>query len=189
MGILTAGKPNIRLLINGTEFYQNVQDYPTTGKLSHNIYVGKIAEFILEDSISRDARYGHAVKSRARKTIIRNNRIFDEGDISASYLIDIPNGGNVTIENNYLYKNKGAQNNAVISYGSEGMPYDSNSITIKYNSVINESGFAVFLRNHSNVDPIFANNTTTNISIDEMPGINKKGYWDKFKKTIREFLK
>lgn len=58
MGILTAGRPNINLLIKNSEFSRNTQNYPVTGKLSHNIYVGMIAEFIMENSISRGARYG-----------------------------------------------------------------------------------------------------------------------------------
>ncbi|VAV95144.1 hypothetical protein MNBD_ALPHA02-1550 [hydrothermal vent metagenome] len=186
MGILTAGRPDISLFINKSEFSRNIQDYSVTGRLSHNIYVGTIAVFLLENSISRGTTYGHLVKSRARNTIIRNNRIFDEGDISASYLIDIPNGGQVLIENNYLFKNKGAQNNALISYGAEGMKYDKNYLTIKYNTAISEADNSILLRNHSNVDAKILGNYLTRVKSDK--GI-MGGFWHKVKEKIKDVLR
>lgn len=188
MGLLTANNPNISLVIKNSEFSRNVQDYTRTGRLSHNIYVGQIDRFVMENSISRGAIYGHTVKSRARNSIIRNNRIFDEGDISASYLIDIPNGGVALIENNYLYRNKGAQNNVLISYGAEGMKYDRNALTIKYNIAINEGGIAFLLRNHSNITAKFIENRTKNITANEISGIKAEGFWGRMKQKIREFL-
>lgn len=188
MGLLTANKADIRLTIRNSEFSHNSQDYKVTGKLSHNIYVGQIAEFTLENSISRGAKYGHNVKSRAGKNIIIQNRIFDEGKISASYLIDLPNGGEALIENNYLYKNSGAQNNVFISYGAEGMKYDQNKLTLKYNIAINEGGIAFLIRNHSDIAPEFARNKLTNITAIETSGIKKGGFWDGIKNKIRKNL-
>ncbi len=189
MGILTADNPAILLTIINSEFSRNIQDYPTTGSLSHNIYVGGIEKFVMENSISRGAKYGHTVKSRARQNIIRNNRIFDEGDVSASYLIDIPNGGIALIENNYLYRNKGAQNNALISYGAEGMKYDHNALSIKYNSAINEAGIAFLMRNHSDVTIKFIDNWTKNLIAKESPGIEREGLLERLKNKIRNYLK
>lgn len=183
-GVLTSGKSNIRLYIINSEFRKNTQNYPVTNFLSHNIYVGRIAFFHMENSISRGAKYGHTVKSRALKNIIKGNRIFDEGDISASYLIDIPNGGVALIENNYLYKNKGAQNNSLISYGAEGMKYEENSLTIKYNTAVNESGIAFLVKNHSNMEVIISGNQTTNITLNELSGIEKNGFWDNIRNRI-----
>ncbi|VAW00342.1 hypothetical protein MNBD_ALPHA01-400 [hydrothermal vent metagenome] len=188
IGILTNAGRNITLTIKYSEFSRNILLTPQTRNPAHNIYIGSISEFIMENSISRGAQYGHTVKSRARKTILRNNRIFDEGEISASYLVDIPNGGNIIIENNYLYKNKGAQNTAVISYGAEGMKYEDNSITIKYNNIINEEGMAFLLRNHSSIKAIITKNETKNISVDEVPGMERGGFWDKLKNKIRKYF-
>ena len=189
MGILSSGMSTARLVIKNSEFNHNILTPPQTDNPAHNIYVGMIAEFIMENSISRGAQYGHAVKSRARKTIIINNRIFDEGDISASYLIDTPNGGEVIIENNYLYKNKNSRNNALISYGAEGMKYENNALTIKYNTAINASGIAFLLRNHSPIDVQNTGNILTRISISEIPGVEKDGFWDRMKNRIRNYLK
>lgn len=188
-GILTSGNPEIRLYIINSEFSKNTQNYPDTGYLSHNIYVGAISVFHMENSISRGAKYGHAIKTRAQNNVIKGNRIFDEGDISASYLIDLPNGGKALIENNYLYKNKGRQNNAVISYGAEGMKYTDNSLTIKHNIAINESGVAFLLRNHSGIDAKFSGNKLTNISVTEISGIERDGFWDRMGNKIQNYMK
>lgn len=189
MGLLTSGNTNINLIIKNSEFSHNILAVPDMSYPAHNIYVGRIDRFIMENSISRGAKYGHQVKSRARNTIIRNNRIFDEGDISASYLIDLPIGGIAVIENNYLYKNKGAQNNALISYGAEGIKYDHNALTISYNVAVNEAGVAFLLRNHSNITVKMFGNTTTNITANEIPGVKRNGFWRRVKNKIREFLK
>jgi len=189
MGLLVSNNPAIHLKIENSEFSRSRQDYLVTGKLSHNIYVGAIDRFVMENSISRGAEYGHLVKSRARNTIIRNNRLFDEGDISASYLIDLPNGGNALIENNYLYRNKGAQNNALISYGAEGMKYSQNSLTIKYNTAINESGMAFLLRNFSNISVTMVANKTTNLTANEIFGVSGYGFWGRIKNKIKNILR
>ncbi len=189
MGLMTSNNPAVNLYIYNSEFSNNTQDYAVTGKLSHNIYVGNIALFVMENSISRGAQYGHAVKSRAQNNVIKNNRIFDERAISASYLIDLPNGGKAYIENNYLFKNKGAQNNAFISYGAEGMKHNENSLTIQLNTAINESGAAFLLRNHSDITAKIAGNNVTNLTIREIPGIQKDGFINKMKKSLQNYLK
>lgn len=188
MGLLTSNNSSITLFIENSEFSKNTQDYPVTGRLSHNIYVGQIALFTLENSISRGAKFGHAVKSRAQNTVIRNSRIFDEGDISSSYLIDIPNGGWTLIENNYLYKNRGARNNALISYGTEGLKYKDNTLTIRYNTAINEGGMAHLLRNRSNIDAEITNNELTGILSVQGLDIEKDGFLDRLKQKIRSYF-
>ncbi|PCI42879.1 MAG: hypothetical protein COB49_13085 [Alphaproteobacteria bacterium] len=186
MGILTGNNPDISLFIENSEFSWNRQDYAVTGKLSHNIYVGTISVFVMENSVSRGAKYGHTIKSRAWNTIIRNNRVYDEGEISASYLIDIPNGGNALIENNYLYKNKGAQNNSLISYGTEGMRYEENSLTIRFNTAVNEEGKANLLNNRSTVAALLLDNKLTRIKSDQN---NKGSFWNRVKQKLRNILR
>lgn len=184
MGILSGNDDRATLHISQSEFRRNIQDYPVTGKLSHNIYVGKIARFILDNSVSRGAKYGHAVKSRARENIIRNSRIFDEGDISASYLIELPNGGVGHIENNYFYRNAGHQNNVVISYGAEGMHYPENKLFIKFNYVKSQNRSMFLLRNHSKLSPRIIGNELVNILANEAPGFEKDGFWYRMKEQL-----
>ncbi|QDE26651.1 right-handed parallel beta-helix repeat-containing protein [Paremcibacter congregatus] len=187
MGLMTSRNPTATLRIVKSEFSANSQDYTATGKLSHNIYVGAIYSFTLEDSISRGARYGHAVKSRARTNIIRNNRIFDEGqngEAAASYLVDLSNAGVAHIENNYFRRTAGAQNNVVISYGAEHQPYDDNQLIIKNNYAESINRTMYLLRNHSKVTPDFNNNELVDIKGLEAGAVKRQSFWRRVKNWI-----
>src|SRR5205814_2605896 len=87
----------------------------------HNNYVGKIAAFQMTNSYSHDAVVGHEVKSRALQNNLSNNRIVDNNG-SASYSIDLPNGGNDTIQNNFIQQGQFSQNPAIIAYSMEAAP-------------------------------------------------------------------
>ena len=94
-GLLGAADPHGSITIDHSEFAFNGDGNGST----HNIYVGDIASFTITDSYFHDAVVGHEIKSRAANTIITGNRIFDN-DGTASYSIDLPNGGNATISGN-----------------------------------------------------------------------------------------
>jgi Ca2+-binding RTX toxin-like protein len=104
---------------------------------SHNIYIGKIATFQMTNSFSHDAVVGHEVKSRAQTTILSNNRLFDENG-SASYSIDLPNGGNDTIQNNVIQQGHFSKNPAIIAYAMENAPYAGSKLIVSGNTIINE---------------------------------------------------
>ena len=91
-GLLGAADPNGTIAIDHSEFASNGDGSGST----HNLYVGAIASFSLTNSYIHDAVVGHEVKSRAASNTITGNRIFDNGS-SASYSIDLPNGGNASI--------------------------------------------------------------------------------------------
>ena len=67
---------------------------------SHNLYVNDVASLMIDSSYFQDADVGHEIKSRALNTIVRNSRIYDR--TTASYSIDLPNGGNAAIQNNEI---------------------------------------------------------------------------------------
>jgi hypothetical protein len=92
-GILSASDPNGTITIKNSEFSHNGSG---TGK-THNIYVGGIKQLTIDSSYMHDAVVGHEVKSRAVNTTITNSRIVDGPTGSASYSIDLPNGGNAVI--------------------------------------------------------------------------------------------
>src|SRR5258706_13658791 len=60
---------------------------------SHNIYIVQIASLTATNSYFHDASVGHELKSRAATNILTNNRFVDANS-TASYSIDLPNGGN-----------------------------------------------------------------------------------------------
>ena len=116
-GLLGAADPNGSITIDHSEFANNGDGSGST----HNIYVGAVASFTLTNSYVHDAIVGHEVKSRAANNTITGNRIFDNGS-SASYSIDLPNGGNASIANNVIEQGAHTQNPNIIAYGEEGHP-------------------------------------------------------------------
>ena len=94
-GILGAANPSGKITIDHSEFARNGDG----SGLGHNIYIGKIASLTVTNSYIHDAIVGHEIKSRAAITTITNNRIVD-GTGSASYSIDLPNGGVAVVKNN-----------------------------------------------------------------------------------------
>ena len=86
-GILAGDNPLSDILIE----YSVFSDNGFGDGLSHNMYINRIQSFILRYSYSHNAIVGHTVKSRAQNTSILFNRIMDENNGNASFLIDIPN--------------------------------------------------------------------------------------------------
>ena len=62
---------------------------------------------------------GHEIKSRALYNTITGNRIQDNTTGTASYSIDLPNGGINMIQNNIIQKGALSQNSSTIHYGGE----------------------------------------------------------------------
>ena len=92
----------------------------------------------LEHSAFLDAVVGHEIKSRAENTIITNNVIADGATGTASYSIDLPNGGNAIIEHNVIEKGPNAQNPVIITTGEEGNIYASSSLLVSHNLILND---------------------------------------------------
>lgn len=116
-GLLTSNDGISSVVIENSEFNHNGAGDGYT----HNMYIGSIASFTLRFSYSHRAHIGHNVKSRAKKNFILYNRIMDEAGGDASYLIDIPDGGETYIIGNLLQKSPLAQNPTLVSYGAESL--------------------------------------------------------------------
>jgi hypothetical protein len=133
-GLLAADAPAGSITINNTEFAHNgVGDGYT-----HNIYVGQVGTLTIRNSYIHDAVVGHEIKSRAFNTIITNNHIIDGPNGTASYSIDLPNGGKATISGNTIQQGPYSQNPAIIHFGGEGMPHPSSSLSVTGNTILND---------------------------------------------------
>jgi len=131
-GILSDNKPQQTIHITDSRFEKLGKD----GR-AHGLYIGG-GELLIEDSLMLAAvSQGHEIKSRARKTTIRHSII---ASLAAedSRLIDIPNGGELLIEDSVLEKGPPSANSGAIGYGLEGLSYLDNSITLKRNAIILE---------------------------------------------------
>src|SRR5258708_28190115 len=114
---------------------------------SHNIYIGQIASLTVTNSYFHDANVGHELKSRAAINILTNNRFVD-GNSTASYSIDLSNGGASTIQNNFIQQGPNSQNPTIIAYAEEvSTPYPGSMLSITGNTIFNQKSSALAVSN------------------------------------------
>ena len=142
-GILAAGDPNGRIVIEGSEFGYN----GTGDGRTHGLYVNKIASLEVSDSIFHETTVGHNLKSRAAETIIDDSRFYDGPGGTASRQIDLPNGGQVTITDSYIYKGVKAEQNDMIGFGQEGARPNSKLTIIDTDFISDKPGKTIAVNN------------------------------------------
>jgi hypothetical protein len=106
---------------------------------THGVYVNQVATLDVERSYFHDTYVGHHIKSRATRSIIRNNRLVDNVTTSgtASYDVDLPNGGTAVVSGNTIVQSAASQNPALIHFGGEGGPYANSSLSVTGNVLEN----------------------------------------------------
>jgi len=157
-GILTAATPHSTIRIIKSEFSGNGN---CVAACAHGIYVGAIGLLDVEDSHFTGTHEGHDIKSRARRTVLRGNDISDGPTGNASYLVDVPNGGDLLMEHNTLSKGPQADNETTaVSIGAEGVSNPTTSLVIRDNSFTNLLPKATdFVHNLTQTDAELTGNT------------------------------
>lgn len=143
-GILTSNNPKSDIVIERSEFANNGHG----DGFSHNIYIGGVRSFTLKFSYVHHARVGHNVKSRARTNFILYNRIMDEKTGTASYAIDLPNGGRSYVIGNVIQKGPNAENNTLIDYAEEGPVNAVQELYLVNNTMVIDVSRGVFAGVH-----------------------------------------
>lgn len=115
-GILAGDSSNSSVLIEYSEFGYNGSGNGYT----HNLYVNHVAKFTLRFSYSHHAKVGHLVKSRAAENYILYNRLSDEADGTASFELDLPNGGTSFVIGNVIEQGPETENSTILAYRMEG---------------------------------------------------------------------
>jgi len=149
-GLLSAGGP-MTILIRDSDFIGNGT---CRQACAHGIYAGHIALLRVERSRFSGQREGHHIKSRAARTEILDNDIDDGPDGTASYLIDLPNGGAADIMGNRLRKGPRAANPVAIAIGEEGSTASPSPEAVRISGNVyrgDMGGTTVFVRNLSPV--------------------------------------
>ncbi len=144
------------LTIENTEFAYN----GTGDGFTHNMYIDTGDTLILKNSYSHHASIGHNVKSRAQKNYILYNRIEDQ-DGTASYQIDIPQGGQTFIIGNSIQQGPNNDNPTIIAYGAEGGSKGFNPIrelNVSSNTVVNDHYKGQFLSISGSPTQVIKNN-------------------------------
>ena len=133
-GLLSNADPNGTITISNSNFAHN----GTGDGKTHNIYVGEIASLTVQNSMISGAVVGHEIKSRAESTTITGNTIVDGATGTASYDVDLPNGGNAAVTGNVIEKGANAQNPIAISFGEEGNVHGNSALLVQGNTLLND---------------------------------------------------
>jgi len=147
-GILTASNATSRILIKNSTFRNNGN---CIAACAHGIYAGHIALLRVENCKFEAQHVGHHIKSRAARTEIIDNSVQDGPDGSASYLVDLPNGGSALISGNVFEKGPHSNNRqTAIAIGAEKETNPPGDIVVQNNSFSNDTGIATtFVRNYT----------------------------------------
>jgi hypothetical protein len=138
IGLLTGNAADTELTIFDSEF----GDAPNAiGSLPHLLYAGRIAKLSVTGSRFHEGFEGHLIKSRSRESTITYNFIHDGWAGSASYEIDLPNGGIATIIGNVIGQGPDAQNRTLVAFGSEGRPWPSSALYMSHNTLLTPGMF------------------------------------------------
>jgi hypothetical protein len=157
-GILAGDSPTSHIIVSNSEFVRNGK---CGGSCAHGIYVGKVALLHVEHSKFFETREGHHIKSRALRTELIANEITDGKEGTASYLVEIPNGGSLIMEDNVLEKGPNNGNHsAAVMIGAEGVSQRTEELRFVGNQFTNdESHQTVFVRNLTATEALLSANT------------------------------
>jgi hypothetical protein len=106
---------------------------------AHGLYVGELDLLRVEQTRFTGTKQGHHIKSRAMRTEVSGCTIQDGPNGTASYEIEIPNGGSVVVVGNTIEKGPKAENHsAAIVIGAEGVTHPTREITVENNTFRND---------------------------------------------------
>lgn len=162
---LLANPSSGSITIDSSEFDHNGDRTGPGAGYTHNIYAGQIALLNIQNSYFHDAVIGHEIKSRAAKTIINATRIMDGPTGTASYSIDLPNGGAATITASSIQQGRRSGNPAIISYGEEGSLQPNSTLTVSGNTIEND------LTDHIPTAVVNATGNTATITSNQVWGL------------------
>jgi len=141
-GILAAPNPNSTIIVRDSEFVRHGYCSPC----AHGIYVNALKLLRVEGSKFSDTRQAHHIKSRAARTEVIGSEIRDGDTGTASYHIEIPNGGSVVVRDTTMQKGPKAENRtSAIMIGAEGVNQPTREITIENNTMINTGSYSTFM--------------------------------------------
>ena len=158
-GILAGDNPGSHIIVQGSDFRENGICAPLC---AHGIYVNHIASLQVFRSSFFQQYQGHHIKSRALRTEIAGNTIRDGEAGTASYAVDIPDGGDLMLVDNVIEKGPRAGNTAAaVSIGEESARNATGTLTITGNQFANDgTALTAFVRNQTQTGAVLSDNVT-----------------------------
>ena len=126
--------------ITTSEFYNN----GAGDGFSHNMYLGDYGTVTVIGSYSHHANVGHLLKSRGYVNNIMYNALLDETGGTASYEIDLPQGGTSTIIGNFIEQSAASMNPLIITSGEETPLNPTQQIYLVNNTIVNDLSSGTF---------------------------------------------
>lgn len=156
-GILAASVPGSTIRILDSQFSRNGS---CEKACAHGIYVNRVDRLRIERSQFQETRIGHHIKSRALATELIGNDIRDGATGTSSYLVDIPNGGSLLMEDNVLEKGPMTENPmAAVVIGAEGVIQPTGPLLLNRNIFTNRlARETAFLVNMSDAQAVLKDN-------------------------------
>jgi hypothetical protein len=148
----TAGSGSIT--IETTEFANN----GAGDGFSHNMYLGDYGSVTVEGSYSHGAKAGHLLKSRGYVNNILYNRLTDELGTTASYEIDLPNGGTSYVIGNFIEQSAATENPTIVTSGEEGTSNPDQHFFFVNNTVVNDLASGTFVALATGTTALLENN-------------------------------
>ena len=147
-GILAGSLPGRTIIVRDSAFIGN-GSCAGRGGCAHGIYVGRIGLLRIERTRFFETRQGHHIKSRAERTEIVGCDIADGGFGTASFSVDVPNGGAVLVRDTHIQKGPRSQNHsAAIMIGAEGVSQPTPEIVVEGNVFLVEGSYTSYLVNN-----------------------------------------
>ena len=149
-GILAASVADNTIRVLDSEFRDNGV---CAQACAHGIYIGRITLLDIERSRFVEQHIGHHIKSRALQTVLIDDTIIDGPDGTSSYLVDVPNGGDLLLRGCVMEKGRESDNPLVaVSIGEEGVFNPTRRIAVLDNQFHSDlSQPTIFVRNGTEI--------------------------------------
>ncbi|HVA14175.1 MAG TPA: right-handed parallel beta-helix repeat-containing protein [Stellaceae bacterium] len=153
-GILAADNADSDIVIDSSAFVHN----GTQSGQTHGIYINHIRTLFVRGSVFQDTTIGHHIKTRAENDYILYNRILDFADGTASYSIDMSNGGRGYIIGNVIEKGPKADNYTMIAIAMEGPTLPEQEVYVVGNTMVLDRSSGIFVHSRSPGTTVVADN-------------------------------
>ncbi len=153
-GILGGSGATNDIVIENSEFANN----GFGDGFSHNIYISHAHSLTVRGSWFHHARIGHELKSRAGINVLLGNRFSNE-DGTASYEVDLPEGGLAIIVGNVIQQGDNTDNSTIVSFAAETQMWPTQELYVVNNTIVNDrAAGGTFVRYSGTATVVLRNN-------------------------------
>lgn len=151
-GLLSTAGSTATVSVQRTEFAGN----GNSSAFSANIAVAGLQSLSISDSYVHDAAGGDEVRSLAHATTVLNSRINDNAAIAATVL-NLPNGGTVSVQDSVLQKGARSTTASVVRFGG-GAVYGSSTLSLVRSTLVTDKPGTFLVQNGTTATAMISSN-------------------------------